>query len=153
MLNHESISGSSNLPVKLCRVTLAIKSVYGREGLVTLITNILVGLVALLHCYFLVLEMFLWDRPTGLRVFNLSREEAAATKVLAANQGLYNGFLAAGLVWGLILGTEGYPVKVFFLCCIVIAGLYGAMSVGRKILFIQAMPAAIGLALLFLFQG
>jgi putative membrane protein len=112
-----------------------------------LITDIIVGLVALLHFYFLILEMFLWEKPTGLRVFNLSREEAATTKVLAANQGLYNGFLAAGLVWGLLLGAEGNAVKIFFLCCILIAGLYGAVSVGRKILFVQALPAAIGLTL------
>jgi putative membrane protein len=109
--------------------------------------NIVIALVALLHVYFLVLEMFLWDKPVGLRVFRQTREAAAASKVLAANQGLYNGFLAAGLVWGLMLGPDGTSVRVFFLGCVLVAGLYGAATVGRKILFVQALPAALGLAL------
>ncbi len=109
--------------------------------------NIVVALVALLHVYFLVLEMFLWDKPLGLRVFRQTREAAAASKVLAANQGLYNGFLAAGLFWGLTLGPAGTAIKVFFLACVLVAGLYGAATVGRKILFVQALPAALGLAL------
>jgi putative membrane protein len=114
------------------------------------IANVVVGLIALLHVYILVLEMFLWDKPTGLRAFRQTPEAAAASKVLAANQGLYNGFLAAGLFWGLSLGAGGTGVKVFFLLCVLVAGLYGAATVGRKILFIQAVPAAIGLALIYL---
>jgi len=117
---------------------------------VALIANIVVSVVALLHVYFLVLEMFLWDRPTGLRAFGQTLEAAKASKVLAANQGLYNGFLAAGLVWGLILGPGGTNVKMFFLGCVLIAGLYGAATASRKILFVQALPAAVGLALLLL---
>ena len=114
------------------------------------IANIVVGLIAIVHVYILVLEMFLWDKPAGLRAFGLSQEAATASKVLAANQGLYNGFLAAGLFWGLSLGSGGAGVKVFFLCCVLIAGLYGAATAGRKILFIQAIPAAIGLLAVFL---
>lgn len=112
--------------------------------------NIVVGLVALLHVYFLVLEMFLWDKPAGLRAFGQTREAAAASKVLAANQGLYNGFLAAGLFWGLSLGPAGMSIKIFFLGCVLIAGLYGAATASRKILFVQAVPAALGLALVLL---
>lgn len=109
--------------------------------------NAVVALIALLHVYILVLEMFLWDKPAGRRAFGLSPEMAATTKTLAANQGLYNGFLAAGLLWGLWLGHEGVPVQVFFLLCVLVAGLYGAATASRKILFIQAVPAALGLAL------
>ena len=116
----------------------------------SIIANIVVGLIALLHVYILVLEMFLWDKPVGLRAFGQTREFAVASKVLAANQGLYNGFLAAGLCWGLSLGAAGTDVKVFFLCCVLIAGLYGAATASRKILFVQAVPAALGLALVFL---
>jgi len=115
-----------------------------------LIANIVVGVVALLHVYFLVLEMFLWDKPAGLRTFGQTLEAAKGSKVLAANQGLYNGFLAAGLVWGLILGPSGTSVKLFFLGCVLIAGLYGAATASRKILFVQALPAAVGIALLLL---
>ena len=111
---------------------------------------VVVAFVALLHAWFLVLEMFLWDKPAGLRAFGQSLERARATKVLAANQGLYNGFLSAGLLWGLWLGPAGFGVKVFFLLCVLIAGLYGAATVSRKILYIQALPAALGLALLSL---
>ena len=116
----------------------------------SLIANAVVGLIGLLHVYILVLEMFLWDKPAGLRAFGQTREAAAATKVLAANQGLYNGFLAAGLFWGLSLGADGTGVKLFFLCCVLIAGLYGAATASRKILFVQAVPAAVGLALVLL---
>lgn len=116
----------------------------------SIITNLIIALIALLHIYFLVLEMFLWDKPAGLRAFGQTKEAAAASKVLAANQGLYNGFLAAGLFWGLSLGAGGTAVKVFFLSCILIAGLYGAATASRKILFVQALPAAIGLALVLL---
>src|SRR3982074_3735618 len=94
----------------------------------TTVANIAVALVALLHVYFLVLEMFLWDKPRGLRTFGLTPEFASATKSLAANQGLYNGFLAAGLVWGLALGANGDSIKIFFLACITLAGVFAAVS-------------------------
>lgn len=116
----------------------------------TTITNILIALIALLHVYILVLEMFLWDKPAGLRAFKNTSEKAAATKMLAANQGLYNGFLAAGLFWGLWLGDAGIDVKVFFLVCIAIAGIFGALTAARKILFIQTLPAALALTLLLI---
>ena len=115
-----------------------------------MLANVAIGLIALLHVYILVLEMFLWDKPAGLRAFEQTQQAATATKVLAANQGLYNGFLAAGLFWGLLLGTGGFGVKVFFLCCVLVAGLYGAATASRKILYVQAVPATLGLALLFL---
>ncbi|MBF0377677.1 MAG: DUF1304 domain-containing protein [Desulfamplus sp.] len=114
------------------------------------LSNLVVALIGILHVYILVLEMFLWDKPAGLKAFRQTKEAATASKVLAANQGLYNGFLAAGLFWGLILGQGGHSVKVFFLCCVLIAGLYGAATASRKILFIQTIPASIGLILLFL---
>ena len=114
------------------------------------VTDIVVALVALLHVYFLVLEMFLWDKPTGLRTFGHTAEHAAASKVLAANQGLYNGFLAAGLVWGLTLGSAGTSVKVFFLACVIVAGVYGAATAAKKILFVQALPGALALVLVLL---
>jgi putative membrane protein len=114
------------------------------------VADIVVALVALLHVYFLVLEMFLWDKPTGLRTFGHTAEHAAASKVLAANQGLYNGFLAAGLVWGLTLGSAGTAVKVFFLVCVIVAGVYGAATAAKKILYVQALPAVIALALVLL---
>ena len=113
------------------------------------IANIVVALIAVLHVYILVLEMFLWDKPAGMRAFKQTKESAATTKVLAANQGLYNGFLAAGLFWGLILGTAGHDVKIFFLTCVFIAGIYGAATASRKILFIQSVPALLGLVLVF----
>ncbi len=116
----------------------------------TLLANLFVALIALLHVYILVLEMFLWDKPAGLRAFGQTLEAATASKVLAANQGLYNGFLAAGLFWGLLLGAEGTGIKLFFLTCVLVAGLYGAATANRKILFIQAIPAAIGLLLVLL---
>lgn len=109
------------------------------------IANILVGLVAVLHLGFLVLEMFLWTAPRGRKAFNTTPEFAQATKTLAANQGLYNGFLAAGLLWGLARGDAGSDLKIFFLLCVVTAGVFGAATVGRKILFIQALPAALAL--------
>ena len=111
------------------------------------LTNTAVALVALLHVYFLVLEMFLWDKPRGLRTFGLTAEFAAASKSLAANQGLYNGFLAAGLVWGLVLGTSGDSIKIFFLACITVAGVFGAVTANPKILWVQALPGAVALAL------
>ena len=114
----------------------------------TTAANIVIALVALLHLYFLVLEMFLWTKPYGMRTFKLTPEFAAATKGLAANQGLYNGFLVAGLLWGLWLGAAGIQVKVFFLACVIVAGLFGGVTVNRKILFVQAIPGIIALALL-----
>lgn len=113
----------------------------------TTAANILIGLVALLHVYFLVLEMFLWDKPRGMRTFRTTPEFAAASKSLAANQGLYNGFLAAGLVWGFFAGD---PVKIFFLACVIVAGAFGAATVNLRILWIQALPAAIALALVLI---
>ena len=116
-----------------------------------LIANVLVALVALLHVYFLVLEMFLWTKPLGLQTFRQSLAKAEESAVLAANQGLYNGFLVAGLVWGLLhpVAAFAFQIKVFFLLCVIIAGLYGAWSVSRRILFVQALPAAAALALLW----
>lgn len=113
-----------------------------------MIANSLVALVALLHAYFLVLEMFLWDKPYGMKIFGNTPAQAEATKVLAANQGLYNGFLVAGLIWGLNLGPAGLTIKVFFLACVVLAGLFGALTVSRKIFFVQALPALLALAAL-----
>ena len=115
---------------------------------VEIAANVVVGIVALLHIYFLVLEMFLWTTPTGRRTFGLDADFADKSKVLAANQGLYNGFLAAGLIWGLIAGgSVGFQAKVFFLVCVVVAGVYGALTVNRRILYVQAVPAALGLLL------
>ena len=111
-----------------------------------MIANVLVGLVALIHLYIVALEMFLWDKPAGRRVFGTTAEFASASKVLAANQGLYNGFLAAGLVWGLAMGLAGQPVQLFFLGCVIVAGLFGALTVGVKILFVQTVPAALAVA-------
>jgi len=113
-----------------------------------LAANIVIAVVALLHVYFLVLEMFFWTKPLGRRVFGLTSEFANASKNLAANQGLYNGFLAAGLLWGLWLGDAGFASKLFFLGCVIVAGLFGALTVSRKILWVQALPAAIALSLL-----
>lgn len=116
----------------------------------TLIANLVVALIALLHVYILVLEMFLWDKPAGLRAFGQSQAAATASKVLAANQGLYNGFLAAGLLWGLSRGADGAEIQLFFLGCVLVAGLFGAATANRRILYIQAVPAAIGLILVLL---
>src|SRR5258705_7058140 len=118
-----------------------------------LVANVVVALVALIHLYFLVLEMFLWDTPKGRRTFGLTPEFSAASKTLAANQGLYNGFLAAGLVWGLTLGAGGLGVKVFFLACVVVAGVFGALTPSRKILWVQALPGAVALVLVLLSSG
>jgi putative membrane protein len=114
-------------------------------------SNVLVVLVALAHLYFLALEMFLWTRPLGLRTFGMTQEFANSTAVLAANQGLYNGFLAAGLLWGLLAGRHGRAIKLFFLACIVIAGVYGGVTAKTTILYVQALPAAIALALVLAF--
>ena len=118
----------------------------------SLAANAVVALIALLHVYILVLEMVLWDTPKGHKAFGLTPEFAAATKVLAANQGLYNGFLAAGLLWSLWLGIggEGGKLAVFFLSCVLVAGLFGALTASRRILFVQALPAAVALVACFL---
>lgn len=117
-----------------------------------LVADILLALVAALHAYFLILEMFLWDKPQGLKVFRNTPEKAEITKVLAANQGLHNGFLVAGLIWGLVHGNPAlaFQIKVFFLLCVIVAGAYGAATVSTRILVVQALPAAIALAPLFL---
>jgi len=106
-----------------------------------------VALVALLHVYFLVLEMFLWTRPIGLKTFGLTPEFAKAAQALAANQGLYNGFIAAGLVWGLVLGAAGDAIKIFFLGCVLVAGLFGGFTASRKIFWVQGLPGIIALLL------
>jgi len=111
-----------------------------------MLANILTGLVALIHLYIVVLEMFLWDTPRGRKAFGTTEVFAKESKVLAANQGLYNGFLAAGLIWGIYLGDAGDPVKIFFLLCVAVAGAYGAATVGVRILLIQTVPALIALA-------
>ncbi|HTF95072.1 MAG TPA: DUF1304 domain-containing protein [Cellvibrio sp.] len=115
----------------------------------TLISTILIAFVAVLHIYILVLEMFLWEKPVGLKAFRNTPEKAAITRILAANQGLYNGFLAAGLIWGLCLGEAGTDIKFFFLGCIMIAGIYGAFTASRKIFFIQTLPALLGVICLY----
>ena len=113
----------------------------------TTLAAAIVILVAMLHVYFLALEMFFWEKPLGLRAFGLTPEFAKASKTLAANQGLYNGFLAAGLIWGVSLGSNGTDIKIFFLLCVLVAGIFGAMTASRKILYIQALPAAVALIL------
>jgi putative membrane protein len=116
-----------------------------------LVANILVAVVALLHVGFLVIEMFFWNTPFGHRSFNLTPDFAAQSAVLAANQGLYNGFLAAGLVWSLVAPkTMAFALKVFFLGCVIVAGVFGAATAKTSILFIQALPAAVALACVFL---
>ncbi|OQD50718.1 hypothetical protein BWZ29_02545 [Enterobacter cancerogenus] len=111
---------------------------------------IVVVVVALIHLYILVLEMFLWNTRTGHKAFNLSPEFARETRVLAANQGLYNGFLAAGLLWSLWLGEQGIHVAIFFLACVLVAGLFGAATASRKILYVQAIPALAALLALLI---
>ena len=117
-----------------------------------ILSLILVGLVALEHVYILILEMFLWTTPQGRRAFGTTPEFARESRALAANQGLYNGFLAAGLVWGLLHPAPafGLQIKVFFLLCVIVAGVYGAATVSKRILVVQAAPAALALILLWL---
>jgi putative membrane protein len=111
--------------------------------------SVLIGIVAALHLYFLVLEMFLWDTSYGRKTFGLTPEFSAASKALAANQGLYNGFLAAGLIWSLLDPHDhAFEIKIFFLSCVIVAGIFGAATVSRKIFFVQALPALIALVLL-----
>src|SRR5688572_22121884 len=114
----------------------------------TILANIVIAVVAVLHLGFLVLEMFLWNHPIGRRTFKMTKEVSESSVTLAANQGLYNGFLAAGLIWGLISGE--FSVKLFFLVCILIAGLFGGFTAKRSILYIQALPALLALVLLYL---
>ena len=116
-------------------------------------TTVATAFVALLHLWILVLEMFLWTKPAGRRAFGTTREFAESSRVLAANQGLYNGFLAAGLAWGAALGDDGRALRIFVLACVIVAGLFGAATASRKILFVQALPAAIALALVLLARG
>jgi putative membrane protein len=115
-----------------------------------MLSNILIALVAVLHVGFMYLEMIAWGRPLGRKVFRTSQEFSAASKALAANQGLYNGFLVAGLAWGLWLGEAGLSVKTFFLACVIVAGLFGAATVSRRILYVQALPATIALIALWM---
>jgi len=114
------------------------------------VANILIGFVALLHVGFLVLEMFLWDHPFGRNTFRMTAEYAKASASLAANQGLYNGFLVAGLVWGLITGD--FATKAFFLICVLVAGIYGGLTTKRSILYMQALPGLLALVFLYLAQ-
>lgn len=114
-----------------------------------MVAAILTVVVVLIHVYIVYLEMFAWEAPRTRKAFSMSAELAAQTKVLAANQGLYNGFLAAGLIWGLWLGEAGFAVTVFFLACVLAAGLFGAATASRRILYVQALPAALALAALF----
>jgi putative membrane protein len=118
-----------------------------------LAANVVVALVAALHLGFLVLEMFLWKRPMGQRVFGLPRDVMVSSAALAANQGLYNGFIAAGLVWGLLAGPAGFAPKVFFLSCVVVAGAFGAATAKRSILWVQGVPGALALLLVLLARG
>lgn len=115
-----------------------------------ILANAAVALVALLHVYFLLLEMVFWTKPLGRKTFGLTAEFADASKGLAANQGLYNGFLVAGLIWGLVSETHGHAVTLFFLGCVIVAGVFGAATVNRRIFFVQALPALIALALVCL---
>ena len=117
-----------------------------------MIKNVIVGLVALLHTYFLILEMFLWQKPVGLKTFAMDAEQASRTAVLAANQGLYNGFLVAGLLWSIIHPDPafGKQLALFFLGCVVVAGIYGAYSVNMRIFLVQGLPALIGIILVLL---
>ncbi len=114
------------------------------------LTNLLIVLIALLHVAFMLLEMFFWTRPAGRKIFHLKHDFAQQSAALAANQGLYNGFLAAGLVFGLLSAPDNQNILVFVLSCIVIAGVFGALTASRLILFVQALPAALALLLLFL---
>jgi putative membrane protein len=120
-----------------------------------LLSGILVAVVAALHFFFLVLEMFLWTRPYGLKTFGNTREKAEITRVLAANQGLYNGFLAAGLIWSLMVWSPifAFDIKMFFLGCVIVAALYGGYSVSRRILIVQGLPALIALVVTIAFAN
>ena len=114
------------------------------------LADVLVGFVALQHIGFLVLEMFFWTRPIGLKTFGMTLEVAQQSAALAANQGLYNGFLAAGLIWGLLKKADSFSIKVFFLSCVIVAGVFGAITAKASILYVQGAPAMLALLLLFL---
>lgn len=115
------------------------------------LSDVLIALVAFEHFYFLILEMFLWTKPKGLKVFGNTREDAEKTKVLAANQGLYNGFLAAGLLWSLIDKSNSASLAIFFLSCVIVAGIYGAYSTKKiKLFYIQSLPAITAMIVLLL---
>jgi putative membrane protein len=142
----KNLPGGRTFHVERASVHPISVSVFGgRTANMIWIANLLVALVAALHVYFLILEMFLWTKPLGLKTFRNSPEKAADSAVLAANQGLYNGFLAAGLVWGLVQSVPAFAfqIKVFFLLCVIAAGIYGAATVSRRILYVQAAPAAL----------
>ena len=115
-----------------------------------MIGSILTGVIALIHIYILILEMFLWDKPQGMKAFGTTPAFAEESKTLAANQGLYNGFLAAGLIWGIWLGEAGDPVKTFFLLCVAVAGAYGAATLSMRILYVQTVPAVLALIAVWL---
>lgn len=117
----------------------------------TVVANLIIVIVALLHLGFLVLEMFFWNHPVGRKTFGMTREFSESSATLAANQGLYNGFLAAGLIWGLVSGE--FSVKLFFLICVLIAGIFGGLTAKRSILYLQALPALLGLIFLYLARG
>lgn len=116
----------------------------------TILAAVMVTLIELLHFGFMLLEMVFWDKPLGMRTFGTRPEFAKSSRTLAANQGLYNGFFAAGLLWGLSLGTNGDSLKIFFLICVIVAGVFGGLTASRRIFFIQALPAAIALGLVLL---
>lgn len=118
------------------------------ESQMKIVADLVIAIVAILHLGFLVLEMFLWNHPVGMKTFRMTQEVAESSATLAANQGLYNGFLAAGLVWGLLSGA--FSVKLFFLVCVLIAGIFGGLTAKRSILYIQALPALLALLLLYL---
>ncbi|MNL40098.1 hypothetical protein D3C87_1624200 [compost metagenome] len=133
---------SSKLDLSLDSLSLSILHLtLTKDKRLPVFATILVAVVAAIHLYILVLEMFLWNTKTGRKAFNLSADFARETRVLAANQGLYNGSLAAGLLWGLWLGERGISVIFFFLICVLIAGVFGAVTASRKILYVQALPA------------
>jgi putative membrane protein len=148
--NLNGLSGDTCAAVHLRRFAAQIDN--QPENPMQMLANVLAALVALLHLYFLVLEMFFWTKPLGRKAFGLDKDFAERSKALAANQGLYNGFLVAGLVYGLVLGAAdaGKPWLAFFLGCVVVAGVFGAATVSRKILFVQAVPALLALAALML---
>lgn len=118
-----------------------------------LLANIAVFTVAILHIAFMALEMFLWNKPSGHKIFRLKPDFASKTKALAANQGLYNGFLAAGLIWSLVAEQLAFNLQVFFLACVIIAGIFGSITIHRNIIWIQALPATIAVVLVFLAQS
>jgi len=132
-----------------CQRRPAGRQIVRRNEEATVLATILIALVALIHVYIVILEMVLWEKPAGRKAFGTTAEFAAQSKVLAANQGLYNGFLVAGLAWGLWLGEAGFQIKLFFLLCVLVAGLFGAATASRRILFVQALPAALAVIALW----